>query len=174
MSLEQAISDHASAIRELAAAIIKASDRVTTTHQVGSVSATVTKAADKPADTTKPSTAAAAIAEAKALAEADKAKKAQEAAAAKAGATGVSGAEQKTTEQPDAAPTIDYTTIRNKILELTKKPEGRDRCAALLKRFGVAKGPDLTPEQYEEFSGLMDRTLADEFDPRSDTEDEMA
>lgn len=144
MSLEQAILTHAESIRELAAAILKAGSG-------GPAAANISKTEAKPAPDKAP-----------------EAKKEQpKPAPEKKAASGNPGAAQETTDLGDAAPTIDYTTIRAKILDLTKQPEGRDRCSALLARFGVTKGPDLKAEQHVEFDDLITQTLAGEYDPRS-------
>lgn len=163
MSLEQAISDHAAAIRELAAAILKAGDRVTTTHAIGpnTVSVTETKsAAGKP--------------EVKADAKPDPK---PQGAAKPAGVTGKPGADQKASSA--ASSMLSYEDVKVKILELSKKStdgfEGRAKCAALLERFGVTKGPDLKDTQYEEFSTLINKVLTGAYDPRDgDPQDESA
>lgn len=148
MSLEQAILTHAEAINSLAAAILKAGDRVTTTHQVGALATTTTKPDAKP----------------------EKADAKKDPAAAKpAAATGKPGADPKAKDDASstASPSVDYSSIRTKILELTKQGEGRDRCAALLARYGCVKGPDLKEDQWLEFDDDITKVLAGEFDPRS-------
>lgn len=145
MSLEQAITDHASAIRELASAILKVA--APTVHIVSTkTDTTVEKTVEAKKEPEK------------------KAPPAEKSAAA----TGKPGADPKAKED---ASSIDYATIKIKILELAKQAEGRDRCGALLARFGVVKGPDLKPEQYVEFDALIDRTLSGEIDPRSMIDD---
>jgi len=151
MSLEQAINDHASAIRELAAAIKSAfADTITTTHAVGELSVTKTERAIGAAKT-----------------EEKKDTPKEKAAAGKPAASSQPGAKPQTTAPADAAPTITYDAIKVKILALAKDPDaGRDKCGALLARYGVTKGPDLKPEQYAEFDADITRILAGEFDPR--------
>lgn len=140
MSLENAISDHAAAIRELAAAV-----RATVT---GGGAVTVTTTAPKTAD--KKETAAP--------------EKKTPPAEKPPAATVKPGADQKANS---GASSIDYAaTIKPKILDLAKMPEGRDKLTALLQRFGVTKGPDLKPEQHVEFDETIDRVIAGEYDPR--------
>ena len=145
MSLEQAITDHASAIRELAAAILKVA-APTVSIVSTKTDTTVEKAVEAKKEVEK---------------KAPPAEKPKD-------ATSKPGADPKANA---AASSIDYASIRGKVLDLTKQPEGRDRCGALLARFGVTKGPDLKPEQLEEFNDLLDKTLAGEIDPRSMIED---
>lgn len=140
MSFENAISDHAAAIRELAAAI-----RATVTG------AAVTGAADTVQKT---------VDKKETVAPVKKTPPAEKPPAA----TGKPGADPKANS---GASLIDYAAvIKPKILELAKMPEGRDKLTALLQRFGVTKGPDLKPEQHVEFDETIDRVIAGEYDPR--------
>lgn len=159
MSLEQAILTHAEAINSLAAAILK----------VGEVGADITT-------TIKVDTSAIASAKPEKAA-ADKADTKKESTAAKpAAVTGKPGADPKAKDDAssNSSPSVDYSTIRTKILELTKQDEGRDRCAALLARFGCVKGPDLKETQWEEFDADIDKVLSGKMDPRSAIETEEA
>lgn len=119
MSLEQAITDHAAALRELAAAI-----RAT----VGATHDSTAAAADK------------VITDAKASAATK-----QQATVVTKPADEVKAAATTATSADAAAPT--YDDVKAKVLELSKD-KGRDQVVALLQRHGVAKAPDLKPEQY--------------------------
>ena len=55
---------------------------------------------------------------------------------------------------------IPYEGVKAKILELGAIPgTGRAAVAAILKQFGVAKGPDLTPDQHEEAITLLQEKI---------------
>lgn len=137
MSLEQAITDHAGALRELAAAIratIGATHDTTAAAAETVISNAKNTAASKPQATvvTKPA------AEVKA-------------AAAAALVT-------------EAAPT--YDDVKAKVLALSKD-KGREPTVQLLERHGVAKAPDLKPEQYAAFIADVDAIMAGTYDPEA-------
>lgn len=59
-----------------------------------------------------------------------------------------------------AAVDDDYAPVKAKILELGAIPAtGRAAVAEILKQFGVAKGPDLAAEQYEEAIALLQEKI---------------
>ena len=59
-----------------------------------------------------------------------------------------------------AAADDDYAPVKAKILELGAIPgTGRAAVAEILKQFGVAKGPDLGAEQYEEAIQLLQEKI---------------
>lgn len=148
MSLEQAITDHASALRELAAAI-----RAT----VGGAP-DVTAAADKAiSDAKKPAPAptktdASAPKEAAQASEVKKAE-VQEKPAAKA-------------EAADSAPAPTYDDVKAKVLALSKE-KGREPTVQLLQRHGVEKAPDLKPAQYADFIKDVDAIMAGTYNPEA-------
>jgi hypothetical protein len=143
MSLEQAITDHASALRELAAAI----------RGTISTANNITAATDKVISTAK--TTAAATSAAKEVAQGDDAKK-PAATPAAAGSKSEAGPASSST-----APT--YDDVKAKVLALSKD-KGRDQVVALLQRHGVEKAPELKPEQYADIIADADRIIAGEFD----------
>lgn len=58
--------------------------------------------------------------------------------------------EEPPLEAPKEEPEVSYQQVSEAILAYNTK-NGREKTLALLSQFGVAKGPDLKPEQYEEF-----------------------
>lgn len=141
MSLEQAITDHAAALRELAAAIratagaahdstAAAADKVITDAKASAATKQQVTVVTKPAEEVK------------------------SAAASTATTTATATAAEA------AAPT--YDDVKTKVLELSKD-KGRDQVVALLQRHGVAKAPDLKPEQYAaviaDVVAILDGTL---------------
>ena len=137
MSLEQAITDHAAALRELAAAI-----RAT----VGAAHHTTAAAADK------------VITEAKASASGK-----QQATVVTKPAEEIKAAVEAI-KITTAAPT--YDDIKAKVLALSKE-KGREPTVQLLERHGVAKAPDLKPEQYAAFIADVDAIMAGTYDPEA-------
>jgi hypothetical protein len=137
MSLEQAITDHAAALRELAAAI-----RAT----AGAAHESTAAAADK------------VITEAKASAATK-----QQATVVTKPAGEVKAAAASTTNAGADAPAPTYDDVKAKVLELSKD-KGRDQVVALLQRHGVAKAPDLKPEQYAAVIADVDAILAGTLD----------
>jgi hypothetical protein len=133
MSLEQAITDHAAALRELAAAI-----RATVgAHDTKAAAAAHQVINDAKAQATKETATSTPTAETK---KAD-AKKHE----ADRGAAAGNKSEAGPASSDATAPT--YDDVKTKVLELSKE-KGRDQVVALLQRHGVAKAPDLKAEQY--------------------------
>lgn len=81
----------------------------------------------------------------------------------KPAATPVAAATSNATSAPAAASPsepITYDEVKKLIIEISKS-KGRDAAAGALKAFGVAKGPDLKPEQYGAFAEHAQAVLAD-------------
>lgn len=123
MSLEIALQENTAAIRELIAAI-----------QSGAVPAVATNVEAPAAKKSAAAVKEAASSGQKNTKAADPAPTAEEPAKSEA-------ADTRATEQPT------YDQVAKAITTLAKA-KGRDVAVGLLKRFGVAKGPDLMPEQY--------------------------
>lgn len=139
MSLEQAITDHASALRELAAAIrgtISTANGITaaTDQVIGAA-----KSAAAATTTTKEATSTTQVAETK------------------------KPAEQPKPEAAAGAPAPDYEAVKAKVLAVSKD-KGRDQVVALLQRHGVDKAPELKPEQYAAVIADADAIMAGTFD----------
>lgn len=151
MSLEQAITDHASALRELAAAI---RSTISGAHDITAATDKVIRDAKK-ADTP----AAGATTQATGAVEGSDAKKSADtqtaATTAKAGAARAS---------PSDVAQVDYEAVKAKVLALSKA-QGREPTVALLQRYGVDKAPELKPEQYAGFIADADRVIAGTYDP---------
>ncbi len=134
MSLEQAINDHAAAIRELAAAIAKSGSTVGTEAPATEVVTKVYKI-----DTTEPvkeqTPAQKAIAEANAAAAAAKVKK-QEAIA------------EASEPAPAEDKELDYEKDVKPALVQYLKAKGRDAGVALLAKYGAKNGEGVKPEDY--------------------------
>jgi hypothetical protein len=137
MSLEQAITDHAAALRELAAAI-RATVGAHDTTAAAAAHQVINDAKAQATTATKPQAAVVT----------------KDVAEVKTAAT-----EEKKHEQP--APT--YDTVKTKVLELSKE-KGRDQVVALLQRHGVAKAPDLKAEQYAAVIADVAAILAGDLD----------
>ncbi len=85
-----------------------------------------------------------------------------------------SGATQPTTEKAAAASApagaaeadgLEYVRDIRPLVVKVSTEKGRETITALLQRYGVAKGPDLTPEQWADFKNDAERTLSGEWDP---------
>jgi hypothetical protein len=149
MSLEQAITDHASALRELAAAIRAT---ISGAHNISAAIKTVAEASPEQLVAAVDSKAATD----KVINDAKKPVDTQTAATtAKAGTAA---------ESPSDAPAPDYEAVKAKALQLSKD-KGRDPLIALLQRHGVAKAPDLKAEQYAAFIADVDAIIAGTYDP---------
>lgn len=163
MSLEQAITDHAGALRELAAAIRS------TLPSIGSRSAELDAATDKViADAKKP---AAATASSPSGAE-------RQTTALKASAQGgeekkPDAAKEPTGSKPEAGPASSdaptYDDVKTKVLALAQA-KGRDTVLALLQRHGVAKAPDLKEGQWARVIEDADAIMAGTYDPAASEE----
>lgn len=108
----------------------------------------------KPAAT--PAPAAAATAPAGAPASATEASSAPSAAAPAAGEAGnaaaaagqPAAAAPASSPKPDAAPEVTFEQVKKAFLALATKPDGRAKCEAVNKAFGVAKLSDIKPENH--------------------------
>ena len=156
MSLEATIAENTAAIRELINALltrgaIPTADQVAAAVPAQAEAVKTAEAAEtsKPAATSKPKAEAK-----KAEASPSTGTTSESAASAAPSDTGASTG--------SAAPT--YDEVKAKILLLAKE-KGREATTALLQRHGVAKGPDLKPEQFAEFIADAEKVMAGEYDP---------
>ena len=165
MSLEQAITDHAAAIRELAAAILGRASAAHVTGMLPIVEAQYGEAgydhakAAQEADKEIAAKVAAkekADEQAKQKAELEKSVTKVEAAAknaASAAGTATAAADTQTTAgaadtaTAEAQTSYDYTKDVAPVLTKVAQ-ESRDKLVALLASFGAKKGNELKPEQY--------------------------
>lgn len=141
MSMENAILEHAAALREVAAAIksmgapVSVESALTTIAQAAPQE--IIKAADK-----KPEVKDADIEQA--------AQKVEDAAKE----------EQKTEAADDAPVDLDYTKDVRPVLLAVNKKAGQPALKALLTQFGAATGDKLKPEQYGEVLAAANKILA--------------
>lgn len=132
MTLEAAIQENTSAIRELIAAISKGVP--TTTAQVAAVVAEApktdksAKAVTEPEAPAKPETAAPATS-------------------------------QAASDSAPAASAPTYEEVKHAIVKLSGS-KGRDAVVSLLSEFGAGKGPDLKPEQFADFIAKATQLVA--------------
>lgn len=144
MSLEQAITDHAGALRELAAAI---RSTISGAHDL-------TAATDRViADAKKPTAGAASSANGAKPESTDK----------KAAVPAKPDPKAKVEAEP---PEVSYEDVKAKILPLAQA-KGRDTVVALLQRHGVAKAPDLKPAQWAAVIADIDAIEAGTYDPEN-------
>lgn len=61
-------------------------------------------------------------------------------------------------ERADAA--IDYEALKKVFLDLSNRANGRDKCARVLKAFGVEKLPHVPKEKYAEAMAAMEKEIA--------------
>lgn len=65
-------------------------------------------------------------------------------------------------EKEEAAEGLNFADhVAPKIIKLADS-KGRDAAVALLKKFGVTKGPQLTPDQFPEFIAAVDAALGED------------
>lgn len=64
-----------------------------------------------------------------------------------------------------AAPTVDFDTLKTKLLDHVVKEISKDAAVACLDRFGAKKLGDLTEDQYAEFDAYLDSVVSGEVDP---------
>lgn len=169
MSLEQAITDHAAAIRELAAAIrgTASAARVTGMLPVISASYGKTEPTDEEVDTEID--AAARSVEAQAKAELEKSVAKVEAAAKNEGkstaGTATQAADTQTTAgaadtaTAEAQTSYDYTKDVAPVLTKVAQ-KSRDSLVALLAKFGAKKGNELKADDYAAVLGAANELLA--------------
>lgn len=147
MSLEIALQENTAAIKELIAKLT--AEGMTQRAAVGTVMHQVAQeATSKPEEVKK---------------EAPAKKPAAETASSPSGAT------PPTTEKKADAPAGNqptYDQVKDKLLALSKE-KGREPTVALLSRFGVARGPDLKPDQYAKFIADVDAIFAGTYDPEA-------
>lgn len=143
MSLEQTLAENTAALREHTAAI-----RELLKHHTGTAATTVTVVAGKK----------------------EKADPKPEAAPASeptptASASSASSSTEST--QTGAAGGVEYVQIQKLVPQIAKTPEGTEKVVALFGRYGVKRGPELKPEQYDDFYADLVRVEAGELDPRT-------
>ena len=140
MSIEQALAENTSAIRELIAAI--RAGVPTTAAQVAAV------VAEAPAAET-----------AKAKDPAKEAARAEVSDAAEHGKTAAQAVEALAGHANKPTPTATYEDAKAAVLKISKE-KGRDAAVAVLSTFGVKKLPDLQPENYGALVAKVDEALA--------------
>lgn len=64
-----------------------------------------------------------------------------------------------------AAPSVDFDTLKAKLMDGIVKDKGKEVAVACLDRFGAQKLSDLSAEQYEEFDKYLDDVISGEVDP---------
>ena len=143
MSLENAINDHAAAIRELAAAIL-ASAHIPAAAPVGNLAAPETKAATQSKEELIKQ--AAAEGEAKLAAK----KKAEADAAAKKKAE-EDAAEELAGGGEESAQVLDYSKDVEHKFKAFLKEKGREAGLALLKKYGAASGSQVPQGKLSAF-----------------------
>jgi|GEM_PF-6048328 hypothetical protein len=72
------------------------------------------------------------------------------------------------TESTQAAATgVEYVQIQKLVPQIAKTPEGTEKVVALFGRYGVKRGPELKPEQYDAFYADLLKVQSGELDPRT-------
>lgn len=62
--------------------------------------------------------------------------------------------------EPERADAIDYETLKKVFLDLSNRANGREKCARVLKAFGVEKLPHVPKEKYFEAMAEMQKEIA--------------
>ena len=137
MSIEQALAENTSAIRELIAAIRAG---VPTTAAQGAAVVAEAPAVEK----TEPKKEAA---------------RAEVSDAAEHGKTAAQAVEALAGHANKPTPTATYEDAKAAVLKISKE-KGRDAAVAVLSTFGVQKLPDLQPENYGALVAKVDEALA--------------
>lgn len=138
MSLEQAIAENTSVLRELVA-LIKAHPG-TVVQPVLNVEVKETKKDPKPA--------------------------ADPESAPTPTASDNSVPSSTESKQADGQGGVEYKQIQQLVPKLAKTPDGTAKVLALFTRYGVKRGPELKPEQYDDFYADLLKIEAGELDPR--------
>lgn len=125
----------------------------------------VVKAADKPkvtgAGNAPAPTGTTANTPASAPAAAGGSAPAGEAGNAAGSATGISpSASTASSDKPAESPAVSFDELKKAFLALSTKPEGRAKCEAVLKPFGVAKLSEAKPEQYAAVLAAINKASA--------------
>ena len=144
MSIEQALAENTSAIRELIAAI-----RAGVPTTAAQVAAVVAEAPE--AETAKAKIPAKDPAKDPAAAEVPD--------AAEHGKTAAQAVEALAGRANKPTPTATYEDARAAVLKISKE-KGRDAAVAVLSTFGAQKLPDLQPENYGALVAKVDEALA--------------
>lgn len=66
-----------------------------------------------------------------------------------------------------AAAGVEYVQIQKLVPQIAKTPEGTEKVVALFGRYGVKRGPELKPEQYDAFYADLLKVQSGELDPRT-------
>ena len=140
MSIEQALAENTSAIRELIAAI--RAGVPTTAAQVAAVVAEAPAAETAKAKIPAKDPAAAEVSD-----------------AAEHGKTAAQAVEALAGHANKPTPTATYEDAKAAVLKISKE-KGRDAAVAVLSTFGVQKLPDLQPENYGPLVAKVDEALA--------------
>ncbi len=164
MSLELALQENTEALRSLQAMLAgltltaSAQGPKSATVAAASVSGPATAKADAPTKTAKESTQSAATAVAAA--------QASTAATPDPKPAAVSPQSETAAAQPASKPVastsvaaVTYDDVKALVLQVSKD-KGRDAAAAVLSGFGVAKAPELKPEQYADAVAQLKAALA--------------
>ena len=61
--------------------------------------------------------------------------------------------------EPERADAIDYETLKKVFLDLSNRANGREKCARVLKAFGVEKLPHVPKEKYAEAMAAMEKEI---------------
>lgn len=62
---------------------------------------------------------------------------------------------------------VEYKQIQQLVPLIAKTPEGTEMVKALFTRYGVKRGPELKPDQYDDFYADLCKVEAGEYDPRT-------
>lgn len=83
--------------------------------------------------------------------------------------TASDSSESSSTEstQADAPAGVEYVQIQKLVPQIAKTPDGTAKVVALFQRYGVKRGPELKPEQYDAFYADLVKVEAGELDPRT-------
>lgn len=144
MSLEQAIAENTAVLRELVA-LVKAHPGAVV-QPVLNVEVKETKTTKEPAKNPK----------------ADAAPSSEPTQTASDNS--VSSSSEST--QAEKQEGVEYKQIQQLVPKIAKTPEGTEKVVALFGRYGVKRGPELKPEQYDDFYADLLKVEAGEMDPR--------
>lgn len=76
-----------------------------------------------------------------------------------------SSSESSVTNNEEAQ--VEYKQIQALVPTIAKTPEGTEKVLALFKRYGVKRGPELKPVQYNDFYADLRRVESGVYDPRT-------
>ncbi|WP_442596349.1 hypothetical protein ACSBPU_05695 [Parapusillimonas sp. JC17] len=138
MSLERAITENTAALQELIAILRSNDSTATATVKVTTKEQPATKKDEKVQSSAPTQTAS-------------------------------DSSASSSTESPkaDAPVGVEYVQIQKLVPQIAKTPEGTEKVVALFGRYGVKRGPELKPEQYDAFYADLVKVDAGELDPRT-------